>query len=170
VRAACIVTWVFSATVAVLYVAMLVVLLVDRGWIVSRVTASPVWAEAGVDERMLVPMLWVGCLMFLGWSLSAMALAFLAWRRHDWARYLLVCSAGAAVVAAFFAFPVGLVHQIAAGYVIYALFTPAARRWFALPSRSWGSPPGGNLPPTGSSPGSSAGSSGGSPSDKPPVW
>lgn len=160
VRVACIATWVFAGTVALLYTVMLGVLLVDGQWIVDQVRASPAWTEAGLDQGMLLPVLWLGCLMFLGWSVSAMALAFFTWRRHNWARYLLVASAAAAIVAALFAFPYGLLHQVAALYVIYALLTPAAKRWFALTSRPWGQPP-----PAGGQPPSAP-----PPAGKPPPW
>ena len=75
---------------------------------------SPEWQRANLDSDLLVPVLWVGCLMFLGWSLGACVLAWFAWRRHNWARWLLAASAVATVVAAIFAFPVGVLHQPAA--------------------------------------------------------
>ncbi len=161
VRFACVVTWLFAGAVALLYAVMLAVLLVDRQWIVDQVVASPAWSEAGLDRDLLVPVLWVGCLMFLGWSMSAVTLAFFTWRRHNWARYLLVVSAGTTILAAFFAFPFGLPHQIAAAYVVWGLFTPAAKRWFAAPSGSWG-PPGPQPPESGPPPPP--------PGGKPPVW
>lgn len=147
VRVACILTWLFAGVVALLYAILLVVLLADSQWIVDQVTASPAWTQAGLKQEMLLPVLWLGCLMFLAWSVSAIVLAFFTWRRHNWARYLLVVSAAAAIVAAFFAFPFGVPHQIAAAYVIGALFTPAAKRWFALTTRSWAPPPPGGKPP-----------------------
>ena len=120
-----------------------------------------------------MPVLWVGCLMFLGWSLGACVLALFTWRRHNWARYLLVASAGAALVASTFAFPVGIAHQIACAVTIGALFSgrlaclvrrsdgrtpasprPAQPRRLAAPRLQ---PPGHRRPPQ-------------RPEGKPPVW
>lgn len=170
---ACVVTWLFAGVVALLYALMLVVLVVDRQWIVDRVVASPAWTEAGLKRELLVPVLWLGCVMFLGWSVSAMVLGFFTWRRHNWARYLLVASAATAILAALFAFPFGVPHQIACLYVIWALFTPAAKRWFALPSGASGPPRPGAGPGPGQGPSEPPG---GRPpaapprGGKPPVW
>ena len=65
-----------------------------------------------------MPVLWVGCLMFLGWSAGACLLAWFTWRRHNWARYLLVGSAAAAALAGLFAFPFSLPHLVACGATI----------------------------------------------------
>ena len=51
------------------------------------------------SRDLILPVLWVGCLMFLAWSVGALVLAWFTWRRHNWARYLLAASAGAALSA-----------------------------------------------------------------------
>ncbi len=144
VKVACILTWVFSGAVALMYAVLLVVLILARGDIVDLVKKSPAWEQSNLQPDMLVPVLWVGCLMFLGWSLGACVLAVFTWRRHNWARYLLVASAGAALVASTFAFPVGIAHQVAAAVTIGALFNGRARAWFAAPT---GGPPPPPAPP-----------------------
>lgn len=150
VRIACWLTWAFSGIVALMYVGVLAFLVLDQAQLVKALTDSPQWTQAGLDERLIVPVLWIGCLMFLGWALGAMALAWLTWRRHNWARYLLVASAAVAGVAATFAFPVGLIHQAACVAAIVMLVSAPARAWFALPQESWSnSPPG---PPNGPPP------------------
>ena len=138
VKVACFATWVFSGAVALMYAVLLVALVVARGDVVDLVKKSPAWEQGNLQEDMLLPVLWVGCLMFLGWSLGACVLAVFTWRRQNWARYLLVASAGAALVASTFAFPVGIAHQIAAAATIGTLFSAAARAWFAAPA---GGPP-----------------------------
>jgi hypothetical protein len=150
VKVACLLTWVFSGVVALLYLGVLVTLVAARQQMVDFVVKTPEWQRSGVNQDVLLPVLWVGCLLFLGWSLGACALAFFTWRRHNWARWLLVASAVAAAVASLFAFPVGLLHLVAATLTVVGLTGAAARAWFA--GRSWtpgpppGSPPG---PPSG---------------------
>ena len=62
--------------------------------IVDYVRRTPAWQQAEhLDRDMLLPVLWLGCLLFLAWSVGALVLAWFTWRRHNWARYLLAASA-----------------------------------------------------------------------------
>ena len=131
VKMACILTWVFSGVVALLYLAAVVALVVDRQPIVDRVVESPAWHDAGLSDDMLVPMLWVGVLLFLAWSLGSIVLAWFAWRRHNWARYLLAASAVVTLLVGVVAFPVGIPHQIACALAAGGLFAPRSRAWYA---------------------------------------
>jgi hypothetical protein len=131
VKVACTLTWVFSGVVALLYAAMLVVLVAANDRIVDYVVKTPEWQRANFEQSMIVPVLWVGCLLFLGWALGACVLAWFTWRRHNWARWMLAMSAGTALIAAFFALPIGVLHQIAAALTIAGLFSAPARAWFA---------------------------------------
>jgi hypothetical protein len=155
VKIACLLTWIFSGVVALMYAVILAVLIADSDRLVDYVVASPEWERANLDADLLLPVLWMGCLMFLGWALGACLLAWFTWRRHGWARWLLAASAATAAVAGLFAFPVGLLHQIAAILTIVGLFSAAARTWFA-PQHTGGQhyppgPPGGPYsgPPSG---------------------
>ncbi len=175
VRLACLLTWAFSGLVAMLYVGVLVFLVLDQERLVNLLLDSPAWTQAGLDRDLLVPVLWLGCLMFLGWALGAMALAWLTWRRHNWARYLLVVSSAMALVAGAFAFPVGLVHQVACVAVIVMLVSSSARAWFALPAAPAQSypptyPPGPPSGPPAAPPVAPPPPAGGPGEDKPPVW
>jgi hypothetical protein len=165
VKIACLLTWVFSGVVALMYAVILAVLVADSDRLVDYVVASPEWKRANLDADLLLPVLWMGCLMFLGWALGACLLAWFTWRRHGWARWLLAASAGAAAVAGLFAFPVGLLHQAAAILTIVGLFSAAAKAWFA-PQYTGGGyyPPG---PPTGPHNGPSYGPYTGPPPDGP---
>jgi hypothetical protein len=140
VKVSCIVTWVFAGLVALLYLAMLFVLIVSRDRMVDLIVDTPEWERANLDRDMLVPVLWVGCLMFLGWAVIACLLAWFTWRRQNWARWLLVVSAAVTLVAAMFAFPVAIPHQLAAVVTMAGLFSVQAREWFA-PKQSWTSGP-----------------------------
>ena len=185
VKIACLLTAVFSGVVALVYAGMLVGLIVAQDRMVDFVINSPEWQQANLDSDLLVPVLWVGCLMFLGWSGGALVMAWFTWRRHDWARYILAASAGAALVACLFAIPVGLPHQVAALLTIVALFSAPSRAWFAQSRRRYGPPPGPPFgpppgPPYGPPPGGHAGPPQDTPGtrgpqgpgaqDKPPVW
>lgn len=165
VKVACIVTWVFSGAVALLYAVMAVVLLVAQDRIVKLVLDSPAWARSNLRPDLLVPVLWLGCLLFLGWSLAACVLAFFTWRGHGWARWLLVASAAAAFVAAVFALPVGIPNQIACAVTFGGLLTPRARAWFAYREVPGAAPTGPGGP---HGPGGTGGPDGGS--GRPPVW
>jgi len=150
VKIACFLTWVFSGVVALLYVGMLLALILAQDRMVDFVLDSPGWQRADLEADLLVPVLWVGCLIFLGWSVGACVLAWFAWRRHNWARWTLSASAATTVVAAIFAFPVGVLHQLAALVAIAGLFSAASRTWYARQSWLPGGPPGG---PPGGQPG-----------------
>jgi hypothetical protein len=150
VKVAAVLTWVFSGLVALLYAGVLLVLVFAQDRLVELVVDTPEWQRANLDQDVLVPALWIGCLMFLGWSVSACLLAWFAWRRHNWARWLLAASSATALLAGFFAFPVGVLHQLAAGLTIAGLFSAAARAWYARQPWTPGPPPG---PPLGPPPG-----------------
>jgi hypothetical protein len=142
VKAACILTWVFSGMVALLYAGMLVILVADQDRVVDAVVKSPAWKRSNIDPDVLVPALWIGALLFLAWALGACVLAVFTWRRHNWARWLLAASAACVLLIGFVALPVGLVHQLAAAVVIAGLVGPSARVWFANDLWRQGPPPG----------------------------
>ena len=142
VKLACVLTWAFSGVVAVMYLGVMVALVVAKDRLVDYVVSSPAWQRAEFQQEAVLPLLWLGCLMFFAWSAGALVLAFFTWRRHNWARYLLAASAGAGLVAALFAFPVGLPHQVACGVAIFGLFSSQARAWFARQDQGYGPPPG----------------------------
>jgi hypothetical protein len=191
VKLACVLTWVFSGLVALMYAGMVVTLVVAQDQIVDYVVKSPEWERANLQQDILVPVLWIGCLMFLAWALGACVLAWFTWRRHNWARWLLAASAGTAAVAGFFAFPYGILHQLAAVLTIVGLFNAAARAWFDQsgwrpgpppPGSQWGPPQAGDHPAwpgQEQSPSQSQGQPHGQPGQsgqppapggKPPVW
>ncbi len=168
VRLACLLTWVFAGSIAAVYAVMLLVLLVANDQIVDYVVRSPEWQRADIERDLLMPVLWVGCLMFLAWSVGALLLAWFTWRRHNWARYLLVGSAAVAVLAGLVAFPFSLFHVLACVLTIAGLFAARSRAWFAQPTGGGYWPPQG--PPPGPPPPPSAPTSTPPGQGKPPVW
>ena len=161
VKIACILTWVFSGLVALMYAGVLVALIAVRDQIVDYVVDTPEWQRSELQQDILVPVLWLGVLMFLGWAVGACVLAFFTWRRHNWARWLLATSAAATFVVGMFAFPVGILHQLAAVLTIVGLFLSTSRTWFEQHNwrNTWQGAPAG--PP-------SAGHPHGLPQDGPP--
>jgi hypothetical protein len=142
VKLACFLTWAFAGVVALLYAVMLVVLVVADQRVVDYVLDSPEWQRANLEQDIVLPVLWFGCLLFLGWSVAACVLAWFTWRRHNWARWMLTVSAVVTTIAATFAFPVGVLHQLAAILTVAGLFSAAARAWFDPRSGAHGPPPG----------------------------
>lgn len=152
VRVACWLTWVGSAVALFSFGAVAVVLLTDATRIVDTVVAQPTWDEKLAPREMVVPALWTGLTIMIFWAIAAVVLAFLTWRRHDWARYLLAVSAGMALLLSFLAFPAGLVHGLACAVSLGALFSVPTRAWFrgdrqqALPPQGPAGPPAGPAP------------------------
>ncbi len=144
VKVACILTWVFSGMVALLYAVMLVILVFAQDRVVDEVVKSPAWERSNLDQDILVPALWIGALLFMAWALGACVVAVFTWRRHNWARWMLAASAACVLLIGFLAFPIGLVHQLVAAFVIASLFGASARVWFANESWTQGPPPPGN--------------------------
>lgn len=152
VRLACWLTWVGSAVALFSFGAVAVVLLTDTTRIVDTVVAQPTWDPKLAPREMVVPALWTGLAIMICWALAAIVLAFLTWRRHDWARYLLAVSAGIALLLSFLAFPAGLVHGLACAVSLGALFSVPARAWFRAPRQQTLPPQGPAGPPAGPGP------------------
>lgn len=130
IRAAAIVTWVFSGLAMVAFVVTGFVLAIDQDQLLDRVTSKPEYQNLSLDREDLVVAMWVTLLLFVVWSLTACVLAAFVWRRHEWARILLALSAGVTVLFCLIAMPVSLVHLVAAAIVLGLLFSPTSSRWF----------------------------------------
>jgi hypothetical protein len=131
VKLACILTWIFSGIVALTYLGAMAVLLLSPETVTDPILESEAWRDAAIDRDLLLPVLWVGSLMFLGWAVGAMVLAWFTWRRHEWARWVLVASAACALLAGIVAFPAGVAHQLAAAATMWGLLSAPARNWFS---------------------------------------
>ena len=131
VVAACVLTWVFAGTSALVFAFVGAWLAVDPGRLVDRVASMQQFQDAGLSESMIQPVLWVAVAFYVAWSLAACVLAFFAWRRHSWARILLAVSAVGAVVLGAFAIPVSIVHMIACAVAAGLLLGGNSNRWFA---------------------------------------
>ncbi|RNL60446.1 hypothetical protein EFK50_19150 [Nocardioides marmoriginsengisoli] len=130
VRTACLLTWIFSGITALLWVAFLVVLAVDSEPLLTAVKDTPTW-DARFDDDVLTTALVVTSVFFLLWCVAASVLAVFVWRRAYAAWILLAVCVGAAALVSALAFPVSLVHLVAASFTTGMLVTKPSRDWFA---------------------------------------
>jgi hypothetical protein len=138
-------TWVFSTLTAAVFTLVALLLVAQPGRVVARVEQLRQWQDTGLSASAIQPLLWAAVAFYVAWSLAACLLAWFAWRRHSWARTLLVVSAVGAVVLGIFAFPVSALHVIVCGLVAGLLLGGNAGRWFARaprqqparPPRAW---------------------------------
>jgi hypothetical protein len=146
-------TWVFSGLVAVFFMLGVLTILADHQALVGAMQRNARVAEQGFSARELLGFLWITCAVGIFWSLAAMSLAVLAYRRLEIGRILLTISAAAAGLVGLAAVPVGWLPAAAAITCVVLLNRSAVRAWFAgqdvRPRPAQG--PGG-------------------PSEKPPVW
>jgi hypothetical protein len=178
VRAACLVTWAFSALTAAGSLVMLVVAAVDRDEVRSVIRDNA--SLQSYDEDTVVRAMIIGGALFIGWCVVSSVLAVFVWRRQTWAWILLLISIGLAALLAIPAFPVSILHMAASATALGMLLSGPSRAWFRRVD-----PPGG---PGGSAGGSEDSAGDGAqqwappsgypqppsppqpPKDKPPVW
>jgi hypothetical protein len=135
VVAACLLTWIFAGIAALVFVAFGAFLAVRPYDLVNRVEGMQAWQDAGLSASMIQPVLWAAVVFYVCWAAAACVLAFFAWRRHSWARILLVVSAIAAVVLGVFAIPVSLAHLAASAVAAGLLLGGSSNRWYARRTR-----------------------------------
>lgn len=129
-------TWGLSAFTLFGFVMVAFVLLVARDDFLSQVEQNPTLQDQldGIDPDQIIAGLWVVVVISLVWCLAAIVLAWFAFRGANWARIVLVVSAGATALFSILSFPVGLLHLLGAGAVIALLFTGGANEWYARQS------------------------------------
>jgi hypothetical protein len=148
VRLACILTWVLSSLTAVGYALVLVVLGVDKSRFVDELKKSPGWKNS-YDVDTVTTAVTVAAIVFVVWSVCAVVLAVLVWRRSRWAWVALLVSAGMAGLVSLVALPWSLPYLAVIGASTGLLMRASTRAWFAGPSQ-----PGPPQPPA----------------PRPPVW
>jgi hypothetical protein len=156
VTAAVWLTWVFSAFVAFVFVLVVLTMLLDRDRLLEEIQRTPTLTDAGFTTRQILGFMWVLSAVAIVWSLGAMALAALVFRRVEIARVALVVSGIVAGLVCLAAVPVGWPGAVAAFTTVALLSRRPTRDWFAgrgLPS----GPPRQPLPQP-------------PPRNKPPVW
>lgn len=160
VVAACVLTWLFAGAAAALFVLAAVVMVLDPGRLtgqfVTEIQGSPQLQQAGVTPAMAPTLLWLVIAFYFGWSVAACVLAWLSWRRHSWARIVLVVSAFGVAALGMVALLAGglfaVPHVFAAVTVAGLLLGGNSNRWYARrpqlpganpqPRQQHGPPPG----------------------------
>jgi hypothetical protein len=130
---ACILTWVSSATTLVVLGVTVAALAADPDMIEDARRQNADLANAGLTDTVLRNAVYATSAVVILWSLVAVLLAVLAWRRSRWAAIALVVSAGLAgglclltLVGSF----VLLVPLAACAATVALLLRPEARAWF----------------------------------------
>ena len=149
-------TWVVSAFVAFVFVLVVLTMLLDRDRLLEEIQRTPTLTDAGFTTRQILGFMWVLSAVAIVWSLGAMALAALAFRRVEVARVALVVSGIVAGLVCLAAVPVGWPGAVAAFTTVTLLSRRPTRDWFA----GRGLPPGPPQQPLPQPP----------PRSKPPVW
>lgn len=152
VRTACILTWVFSALTASVYVGLIVAAAVDRAGTVDLVRDSSGISDLTATDAELIGALLAMSALMLVWCILASVLAALTWRRQAWASVALLVSCGVATLFEVVGFPFSLLHIGASVTAFVLLLRPSARAWLRGPgqgtgARDWPAPSGRPVPP-----------------------
>jgi hypothetical protein len=130
---ACLLTWGFCAMTIVTLVAGAVGLIADSsGAIDEAMRQNPDLVDAGMSERELL----IGAVLVIGalliWTVLAIVVAWFVWKGRDWARVILICSAGLAAglgVLAVLINVIALPLLIAGGVAMRLLLGRQAAAW-----------------------------------------
>ena len=136
VVAACVLTWLCSGLTALGLVLTGVVLALDRGVLLDDVhRRRPDLAEQGVSDSMVVGVALAMIAAIVVWCVAAGVLAVLVYRRVDWARVVLLVSAGITAAVSLAGLVAGgfllVVPLVAAAATFLLLVRPDTRPWFA---------------------------------------
>jgi hypothetical protein len=165
VTAAAVLTWVFCALAAAVFSMLVFSLVVLPDRLLEALQANPEVAALAPTRTQLLGALWVLSAVGIFWSLAAIALAVLAFRRVQVGRVALVVSSLLSGLVALLAAPTGLANAVAAFTAAGLLLGGSARRWYSRRQPPAGPFPG--PPPTGPRYG---GPPPPPPPGKPPVW
>ena len=131
---ACGLTWVFAGLTVVLMCSSIALLATDPGLVFDELhRQDPQLAAAGLTDDVLRTASFVVGGLLVAWSLAALVLGVLAWRRVRWARVALLVSAAASAVGCLLA-SVGqfvmLLPLTASVVTLVLLVRPDVRAWF----------------------------------------
>jgi len=146
VRLACILTWVFSSLTAFGYAVVLVVMATERTRFTDELQKSPGWRDS-FDVDTVTTLIGIASAVFVVWSLGAIVLALLVWRRVRWAWVALLVSAWTAGLLSVVAFPFSLPYLAVIGATAGMLMRGPSRAWFSGPTAPSRPQPPGPRPP-----------------------
>lgn len=149
VAVAAAITWLFAGLTTLAFLLVVAMLMFGQDALVEAMRADPRFDQLNMSVNDLLAVAWVASAIALFWSVSAIALAVLAFRRVGWARILLAVSAAMAALLGLGAGLSGLLVMVPAVATVVLLFTGGANAWFARRPRSFGPPPPGahGVPP-----------------------
>jgi hypothetical protein len=151
---AALMTWLCAGAVLFTFGIVQVMLLVSQDTLISAARQNPAIAEMQLSTADLLSGFWVTVAIFMFWSLAAIVLAILAFRRVTFGWVLLVASAVMSALVGFVTWPFGLLVGIPSALTAGLLLSGPVRRWYLRrESADWSSAP--PPPPR---------------SDQPPVW
>jgi hypothetical protein len=130
VTAAAWVTWVLSGLVMLTFLMLALVMVAARDQFLRQLQEDANFQALDLPTGQVVAAMWAMGAIALFWCISAMVLAWFAFRRANWARITLVVSSAMTLLVSIAAFPVGLLHVLGAGAVIALLFLGGANEWF----------------------------------------
>jgi hypothetical protein len=157
-------TWVFGSLTTLAFLILVAEMLAARDQLLGSLHSNPA-LPATWDDRDILAALWVASAVGIFWSLAAIALAVLAFRRVQIGRVALaVCAVVAGLVGGVAI--VGLLNAAAAVTVVVLLFTGRANAWYA--GRAY--PPGPAGPPGPPGPTGAPRPPDHPPHERPPVW
>ena len=169
VRIACALTWVFSLLTAAAYVAVVVVVAVDRDRIVDLARDNAALRDSSISDTQLVGLLVAVSAVVVAWCMIAAVLAALTWRRQHVPWAMLVASAAGASLLSLVALPYSVAHLVASAVAVVLLMRPATRTWLrgeptvVPPQHDW-------PPPTPHDQNAGGQAPEERPGGKPPVW
>jgi hypothetical protein len=124
-------TWVFAAVTLFAFGLVVLVMLAARSEFLEALQRDPTIAARGWSSREILGGLWVISAVAIVWSLAAMALAVLAFRRVNAGRVGLVVSAALSGAVGVCLLVVGWPHAVAAFTTVGLLLSGRASRWYA---------------------------------------
>ena len=135
VLGACLLTWVSSGLIAVGLLLTAAVLLINPDPLLDDVhRRQPDLADQGVSDGMLVVVSLAMIAAIVLWCVAAVVLAILVYRGADWARVVLLVSAGVAAAISLLGAAAGgfllLVSFAASAAAFSLLLRPSTRAWF----------------------------------------
>jgi hypothetical protein len=143
-------TWLFAGITALMFLLVVAMLMFGQDALVEALRSDARFDELNVSVDDLLAVVWVVSAVAIFWSVCAVILAVLAFRRVGWARIGLVVSAAMTMLFSLGALPASLLLVVPAAATVVLLFTGGANAWYSRRPRSFGPPPG---PPAGGYPG-----------------
>jgi hypothetical protein len=145
VTIACVLTWVGSSLVIAMSLLLALLLATSRDFLIEEIDRAARDAQVVLDSEGVVAVVWSAVAVFLFWSLVAVVLAVLAFRRSNAARIVLAISAVMTALLSLLTITSGvsIITLLLGAAATVLLFTGGANGWYA---RRGAGRPGGERP------------------------